>query len=356
MESSKLFFALTGILAVLVTYNYLTKKPEISIERYDSFVSVKMDLFYGLLRTRDGNKYDKISKIETLFKEQQVPLCDESQGPDGRYIIFPLETRENRNFIELWNKKGEKDRSNLKRLSDQQMQNNRHKALLQEAGYEERDYNTSIDSKFYLENIGNPRMFFEYLNIPVLEKYKNSKENYYDNVFLFSDNYVKDVFRTTLEQIIDINLQNDFLEAFNGSRQLWTPYVITNRGKAIAKDIEIIFQPGSVYGIYELIESNLDHQGIGYGESKTRRATSNWYISDAKSTLLQIPALKPGEVKVVVVKSSFILPGDEILRIKDYIGEEKNMNIIGYSLFAFLIISVAHFVILMLLRNKDQEY
>jgi hypothetical protein len=197
-------------------------------------------------------------------------------------------------------------------------------------------------------------MFFEHLNIPPLTKLKNIRENYYDNVFHYNDNYVKDVFKTTLSKIQDKSLKNDFLDAFNGSRQLWTPYIITNTGDAIAKDIRIIFQPGNVYGIYELIYSNLDHQGINYIEPKSTKAVSVWNISDAKSVTLQIPVLKPNEVKIVVIKSNSLLPGDEILRIKDYAGEEKNMNIIKYSLIGFLIVSIIHFIMLFLVKGKKE--
>jgi hypothetical protein len=351
IESSKLFFALTGLLAILVTYNYLTNKPVISIEKYDSFVAVKMDLFYGLLRNRDENKFNKIHKIESIFKKLQVPLCDDSYDPDGRYIVFPQETKRNKNLVALWKARGEKERRNFKPLTDEQMQNNHYKAALQEAGYGERDFNISTDSKFYLENIGNPLMFFESLQIPVIEKYKYKQENYYENVFKLSDNYSKDIFKETLDEIDDIGLKTDILDSFNGSRQLWTPFVITNTGDAIAKDIQIIFQPGNVYGIYELVFSNLDHQGIIYYEENKE---STPYILNAKSILLQIPVLKPKEVKIVVVKSSSMLPGNEILRVKDYTGEEINKRILGYLILAFFLLSVVYCVMLLISNNKNR--
>ncbi|MCB4791680.1 MAG: hypothetical protein LHV68_07305 [Elusimicrobia bacterium] len=354
IESSKLFLGLTGLLAVLIAYNYLTNKPELVIERYDPFVSVKMDLFYGLLRIRDGNKYDKIHQVEALFKDLKVPLCDESQDPDGRFIIFPLETNFNKNFIKLWNQIGRINEANWKPLSDEQKKTNHYNGTLVMAGYDKYNLSVSSEASFYLENIGDPWSFFSLLNIPAPKKYKSEKDNYYENVFNFNDNYNKDVIKDALDKIKDRDLKTDFLDSFNGSRQLWTPFVIRNAGDAPAKDISIIFQPGCVSGIHELIYSNLDHQGIGY-TSAVKTPSNNLYVFDAKNNVLQIPILKPGETKIVVIKSISMLPGDEILRVKSYIGEQINRNMIKWWLIISSVLSFIYFFVLLVLEYKNEN-
>jgi len=345
IEGSKLFFTLTGFLAVFVGYNYFTKKPNISIERYDPFVCVKMRGFYDSIRIRDGMKFNRVNRIENIFKELKVPFRDECSPEEDRYIIFPLETKINKNLIQLWNQKAEIYQTNRKHLTETEMQNNRYKAVLSDAGYEKRSYDVSIDSKWYLEEIGNPEMFFDHLNIPVPEIYQKKRDNYYYNVFQYKDNYVEDVFKKALDKIDDISLKTDFLDSFIGNRQLWTPFIIKNVGNATAKDIQIVFQSGNVSGLYKLIETNLNHQGISYFES-TETVNSQFYVSNTKNNLLQIPFLKPDEIKIIVIKSSNLMPENEILQIKGYIGEEINRSVIKWSIAIFILILLIYIVIL----------
>lgn len=337
---------------MFIGYNYLTKKPNISIEKYDPFVVVKMRQFYESIRIRDELKFDKIYSIEKIFKELRVPLRDDCSPEEDRYIVFPLETKFSKNLIQMWNQKTEIVQSGRKHLTTVEMQKNRYEASLSGAGYKKRIYEISADSKWLLENMGHPMAFFSHLRIPAPEKYQKESENYYENVFQYKDNYTEDIFRKALDKVEAISLKTDFLDAFINNRQLWTPFIVENIGNATAKDIQIVFQSGNVSGIHKLIYTNLNHQGVSYFE--TKHMVKPMYIPDEKNNLLQIPLLKPGEVKIIVVKSEWLIPENEILQIKNYTGEEINRSVIKWVLLIFGVISIVYLGALFI-KQKEVE-
>ena len=69
------------------------------------------------------------------------------------------------------------------------------------------------------------------------------------------------------------------------------------------------------------------------------------YVSNAKNNILQVPFLKPGEVKIVIVRSISQLPGSEILQIKGYVGEEIDKAVIRWFLALFIILSAIYGII-----------
>jgi len=169
-------------------------------------------------------------------------------------------------------------------------------------------------------------MFFVSLHLPVIKKFQDERENYYYNVFQYDDNYRKDVFKEALDKADGISLKNAILDSFISSRQIWTPFLVKNTGNATAKNVQVMFQAGKVSSLHELVETNLNQQGISYSE--TRDTVNHMYIPDSKNNLLGIPILKPDGVKIIVIKSLSLMPENEILQVKDYMGEEINKTII----------------------------